>query len=88
MLMKRGSRCSWFALAGGQRDGKDQGLSSVYSPCQDICKSILGSYRGFFPKVKAFFEGVSLYLNKLHSEIFSSPNQTKMRFHFVLPAVA
>lgn len=66
----------------GRSTETDQGLSSVYSACQVICKSLLGSYHGFFPEVKAFS------FLKLSNEIFNSQNQTKLRFHFVLPAMA
>lgn len=53
-----------------------QGLCTICSPCQDICKSRLGSYHGFFLKVKDSFEGVSFYMNKSHNELLNSSNQT------------
>lgn len=53
-LMNQGLQCSWLTLAG--RNMETRSLHCLQS-CQDICKSILGSYHGFLLKVKDIFEG-------------------------------
>lgn len=73
-LMNTGLQCS--CRSSWQAGAWKQSLCTVCSPCQNLCKYVLGSYCGFFLKVKDFFEGVSFYVNKSSNELFNSPNQT------------